>query len=450
MKQAVSLNANQKPMYGLLHGVGGEPDGSFVFFRHGTESLDAALQEKMKRIGELEKLDKEAAEKLRRQQDEIAAKQGQMNSLDKRLAELQAKVGTTGGQSDLDTMLVMLQEKEEKAQELERLRQKAETELREKEETLVEEKRKQEEEHQKQFEDDYAKFFQIAKSQYATEDLKAEAWRVLCRDWNISDTIEIGAPLIFTGGKVQSSPQNIEIDGITFQMVLIPGGMFRMGNIHGSGLNNEESVHTVTLSSFQMSMYEVTQGQYKLIMGTNRSSYNKGDDHPVENVSWFNVVRFCNRLSDRAGLESCYNEETWECDFTKKGFRLPTEAEWEYACIAGTTTIYYTGNSESDLTRSGWYKGNSDRKTHKVGQKAPNNWDLYDMHGNVWEWCNDWFGYYSSDSQNDPVGPLRGTRRVARGGGWGNNAVDCRSSVRGSDSPSFSHAGLGFRIVRRP
>ena len=246
---------------------------------------------------------------------------------------------------------------------------------------------------------------------------------------------------------------------ITF--VSIPSDTFRMGDVENYGqYSNEKPVHSVTLSSFEMSIYEVTQGQYQSVMGTNPAkNYGVGDNYPVYYVSWYDAVKFCNKLSDAAGLERCYNESTWACDFGKSGFRLPTEAEWEYACRAGTETNFYTGNAISsdgytstDLDRAGWYYGNSGSKTHPAGEKEKNAFGLFDMHGNVWEWCNDWYGesYYTSSTSADPVGPTSGSRRVLRGGSWYNNARYCRSAYRSWNYPSYSYNYLGFRVVRRP
>ena len=235
--------------------------------------------------------------------------------------------------------------------------------------------------------------------------------------------------------------------------VYIQGGTFTMGspaNEPNRG-SNEGPQHQVTVSSFYMGKYEVTQKEYQEIMGTN-PSYSKGDNLPVETVSWFDAIEYCNKRSQKEGLTPAYSisgtgdNRTVSWNRNANGYRLPTEAEWEYACRAGTTTVYNTGANINDNT--GWYNSNSGRKTHPVGQKSANAWGLYDMHGNVWEWCWDWYGDYSSGSQTDPMGASSGTDRVHRGGCWGNSAGYLRSAIRDFNDPSCRYGSLGFRLVR--
>ncbi|MBN1164516.1 MAG: SUMF1/EgtB/PvdO family nonheme iron enzyme [Candidatus Krumholzibacteriota bacterium] len=238
--------------------------------------------------------------------------------------------------------------------------------------------------------------------------------------------------------------------GTGIKMVRIEPGIFQMGSPENEdGRDNDERLHTVEISRpFYMSATEVTQAQWKKVMGDNPSRF-KGDDLPVESVSWFDAIRFCNRLSEKEGLEPVYQIEgekvSWRRD--RRGYRLPTEAEWEYACRAGTTTRFYTGNEEGDLSRAGWYAGNSKNKTHPVGLKEPNAWGIYDMHGNVWEWCWDWYGNYSTSRSKDPSGPDSGSYRLLRGGSRLNPDLFCRSAARNWVRPgSGSHRGRGFRL----
>ena len=231
-------------------------------------------------------------------------------------------------------------------------------------------------------------------------------------------------------------------------MVPIPGGTFQMGDLNDSGQSDVNPVHTVTLNAFEMSTYVITQEQYREVIGENPSYFTGDDTLPVEMVNWYEAVNFCNLLSDRLDLDRCY-ERTWICDFSKNGFRLPTEAEWEYACRAGTTTKFHKGDSESDLAKSGWYEMNSDNKTYPVGQKEPNSFGLYDMHGNVSEWCYDWLVEYTSDIAHNPIGARSGSLRVVRGGGWAANDYWCWSITRGMSKPIYGNSATGFRIVRR-
>ncbi|MBN1592406.1 MAG: formylglycine-generating enzyme family protein [Candidatus Coatesbacteria bacterium] len=249
-------------------------------------------------------------------------------------------------------------------------------------------------------------------------------------------------------------------------MVEIPAGSFLMG----SSLDDEERdgderpQRTVNLSAFSISRTEVTEKQWEDVMGWNPCYYSLGDDHPVEFVTWFDCIDFCNKLSESEGLGKCYRitdilyngdhivAASVTCDFAENGYRLPTEAEWEYACRAGTTTRYYTGDSEEDLSREGWYDGNSIFRKHEVVHKEANAWGLYDMHGNVYEWCWDWHSldYYGSrpDPDSDPKGPDSGSYRVCRGGAWDFSARYCRSADRYSFSPNYSNSDLGLRLVR--
>ena len=235
-------------------------------------------------------------------------------------------------------------------------------------------------------------------------------------------------------------------------LVSIPAGSFRMGSpLNDKETATERPVHTVILTAFSMAAKEITHAQFSQVMGFN-PSVNKGNDGlPVERVSWIDAVRFCNRLSDAAGFSRCYDETTWKCDFTRDGYRLPTEAEWEYACRASTVTEFNLCDAETDLGRAGWYRGNC-IKSQVGGLKEPNAWGLCDMHGNVWELCNDWYdeAYYVKSPKNSPIGPASGEKKVLRGGSWTHVAHGCRSADRWSMEPDQKYGNIGFRVVRRP
>ncbi len=237
------------------------------------------------------------------------------------------------------------------------------------------------------------------------------------------------------------------------EMVLIPAGELRMGSDRNKP--DEAPVHTVRLDAFYMDRYEVTQEQYgQLVLGN--PSHFKGPKNPMEQVSWAAATLYCNERSRAEGLEPCYDEDTVECNFEAPGYRLPTEAEWEYACRAGSETDYYYGDEAGGLGEYAWFADNSLDTTHPVGEKKPNPWGLYDMHGNVAEWCNDLYGprYYRDSPQDNPRGPEDGEEYVLRGGAWNSPADECRSAYRLGDDPGFQDPcfrgdHIGFRCVRK-
>jgi len=237
------------------------------------------------------------------------------------------------------------------------------------------------------------------------------------------------------------------------EMMVIPGGEFIMGDNRGE--EDEKPAHKVQISGFYMDKYEVTQEAYEHMMGKNPAKF-KGPDKPVERVSWFGAIQYCNMRSLREGLNPCYNLDTLECSYEADGYRLPTEAEWEYACRAGTPTKYSFGNAPEKLGQYAWFKENANKTSHPVGQKRPDQWGFYDMHGNVWEWCNDYYSedYYQKSPVENPTGPAVGDERVLRGGSWASGAQSARSSSRYSETPGFAdvcfgYEAYGFRCVRR-
>jgi formylglycine-generating enzyme required for sulfatase activity len=236
------------------------------------------------------------------------------------------------------------------------------------------------------------------------------------------------------------------------EMVLIPAGSFMMGS--DSGDDDEKPAHKVTVTGLYMDRYEVTQKAYQSLMGTNPSKFTD-PLKPVERVSWLSAIKYCNMRSAKEGLQPCYNLQTAECNFSATGYRLPTEAEWEYACRAGTTGDFSFGDNPAELAANAWLKSNSNQSTHPVGQKPPNRWGLYDMYGNVAEWCNDRYGEkeYATKAGDNPRGPATGNERVLRGGSWRGGADRCRSSARASETPGladvcFGYEAYGFRCVR--
>ncbi|MCI7781066.1 MAG: formylglycine-generating enzyme family protein [Bacteroidales bacterium] len=230
-----------------------------------------------------------------------------------------------------------------------------------------------------------------------------------------------------------SSTSNVVLDSLIANMVYVSGGTFTMGATSEQGSDaedDEKTTHRVTLSSFYIGKYEVTQGLWKAVMDTNPSDW-KGDNLPVENVSWDDCQDFIRKLNAMTG----------------KNFRLPTEAEWEFAARGGNSSRGYKYAGSDNIDDVAWYNGNSGDKTHSVGTKSPNELGIYDMSGNVWEWCQDWYGSYSSYPQTNPTGASNGLGRVLRGGSWNYNAWRCRSSHRYGCAPGFRFNIYGLRLV---
>ena len=227
------------------------------------------------------------------------------------------------------------------------------------------------------------------------------------------------------------------------EMVRLPGGTFIMGD----DKEIDATPHEVVVTSFHIDKHLVTQAEYQRVTGKNPSRW-KVAENPVEQVRWSDAVRYCNARSRLDDLEPCYDLRTWECNFDANGYRLPTEAEWEYACRAGTKTAYSFANTPSKLKDYAWFKDNSGSKPHPVGKRQPNAWGLYDMHGNVWEWCNDYYkvDYYQQSPKDNPKGPKTGETKVVRGGAWKFSADSCRSGYRYNEDPGYVDACFGYDI----
>jgi formylglycine-generating enzyme required for sulfatase activity len=254
----------------------------------------------------------------------------------------------------------------------------------------------------------------------------------------------------------------------SYEMVFVPGGSFQMGNDRRGWPDNERPGHTVTLSNFYIGRYEVTQALYQSVTGNNPCDYYRGDNRPVISVTWYDAIEFCNKLSEMDGLQPVYTisgrkpvagypitSAAVKANWSRNGYRLPTEAEWEYAAKGGDGSPggnyrYAGGNRGDDVA---WYSGNSGLRTHEVGTKAPNDLGIYDMSGNVYEWCWDRYGRYSSATQTNPNGAFFGSHRTYRGGSlidgedcYGNHGT--RPAYRNYRKPSIRYSNLGFRLVR--
>ena len=232
---------------------------------------------------------------------------------------------------------------------------------------------------------------------------------------------------------VRFSDGVLTINGVSYEMVWVEGGTFRMGATSEQGSDAwdfEKPVHSVTLSGYYIGKTEVTQALWKAVMGSNPSFF-EGDNLPVEQVSWDDCQEFIRELNALTG----------------QNFRLPTEAEWEFACRGGNNSRGYKYSGSNYIDNVAWYEDNSGEKTHPVATKLPNELGIYDMTGNVLEWCSDWYGDYSSGAQTNPKGPDSGSGRVSRGGSWYNSARFCRSSLRCNIYPTRRLNSLGLRLA---
>ena len=273
----------------------------------------------------------------------------------------------------------------------------------------------------------------------------------------VTNTFTVGGGDV---GALHVTPlQNLTIDlpgNITLELIEIPGGTFWMGqsdeeqrflkqhNWWSNYFNCERPRHQVTVAPFYMGKYPVTQAQWQAVMGNNPSNW-KDPNRPVEQVSWKDCQAFLKKLNANPSY-SPLNQGG------QRGvFRLPTEAEWEYACRAGSEAIYSFGDDPAQLGNYAWFNENSGNETHPVGQKSPNAFGLCDMHGNVWEWCQDWFAetYDANSPQENPQGPSSGQYRLLRGGSWFDNTTACRSANRSSLNPDGRYNGLGVRVLAR-
>ncbi|MBR2003968.1 MAG: formylglycine-generating enzyme family protein, partial [Thermoguttaceae bacterium] len=294
-------------------------------------------------------------------------------------------------------------------------------------------------------------------TQLLSSDLKAGAEALKSASRGVDETLNAEGAEVYekTFGEefvaVEAEPQAGErkvltIKGVDFAFRWCPSGTFMMGSPSSEAerYSDEGPRHEVTLTKgFWMLETSVTQGMYRAITGSNPSCFKSGDNYPVENVSWFDSQSFCESLNALGVAPEGF------------AFRLPTEAEWEYACRAGTDTPYFWGstlngdkaNCDGNYPYGGVSKGRYLEKTSAVGSYTPNGWGLYDMHGNVYDWCADWFGDYGSGPQTDPTGPSSGSERVLRGGGWSSVAKSCRSANRNAYDPTYRLYYCGFRLV---
>jgi len=285
---------------------------------------------------------------------------------------------------------------------------------------------------------------------------------------SLKDKLQPELPEIEKTDPLDDDPDGYIVQPVIPEMIFVKGGSFQMGSNKNK---HERPIHSVTVSDFYIGKYEVTQKEWKNFMYNNPSHFiwgkvigngflgissifNKVDllDNPVDNVRWYDVVKFCNKKSKAEGLELCYtgSGRNMICNFNANGYRLPTEAEWEYAARGGNKSKDYKYSGSNTIGDVAWYDNNSNRKTHAVGEKQPNELGIYDMNGNVWEWCNDWYDkkYYNKSPNHNPKGADSGSFRIFRGGSWSSYTHNCEVTLRDWHLPNKSFINCGFRIVK--
>ena len=338
--------------------------------------------------------------------EDITRLENELESLALKIDQMNNEVSATPNSEEIDitTASSLIEEKESKQKQLDGFKKK-------RKEVIA---------------NDIAAYEKIIQST-SGKDLQKTAWNKLVSNYPEAMELDsgdlIGIKMLLLKAWVEPT------SGIEF--LWIEGGCFQMGDTSEEGAEDEKPAHEVCLDSFGISKHEVTQGQWQKIMGSNPSKFTKGDDYPVEQVSWFDTQDFMRKFNSHAG----------------NTFRLPTEAEWEYSACAGSLEQKYAGGN--NIETLGWHNGNSQESTHPVGTKEPNDFGLFDMSGNVLEWCSDWYGgnYYQQSLRNNPSGPSSGSLRVIRDGCWNGSPWLSRCTNRDGFKPGYSLDNLGFRVV---
>ncbi len=394
---------------------------------------DQELVQLKNSLSELEYKKAKQQQEQNKEDAELARKKAEIEALEKQIADMKNE---TGGETDLDKMLEIMKKKEKQKAELEEMKRQAEIERIKREQELAAM-------NQKKYDENIAKYDKIAASE-VMQDMKPAAWNSVLTNLGLpKNSIPLGDKLALCKklGIIFDGDFTLPVAGMNIKMRAIQGGTFQMGSNDGD--SDENPIHTVTVGSFAMMKYEVTFAEYDAFCdATGRS---KPDDEgwgrgnrPVINVSWNDAVAYAEWLSQQTG-------QTW---------RLPTEAEWEYAARGGVETLHATSQlyaGSNNIDEVAWYWGNSGSKTHPVGQKKPNELGIYDMSGNVWEWCQDVYNsnfYEQSQNSTNPIYEGKGTGRVRRGGSWYNDADGCRSANRYYVAPAGRGGSVGFRLCR--
>ncbi|MBU0768761.1 MAG: SUMF1/EgtB/PvdO family nonheme iron enzyme [Proteobacteria bacterium] len=446
IKAGVAENADQFPILGSLKDTGGQQGGEIVFFLRQDSRLRNLSNEALEKSKELERLrqmETEATAVKKKEEAEISKREKEVAELDAKIAKMRKKLGTADENRDdsLDRMLAMARQKDAQEKHLEELKRKRQAEEAKRLAEIEELKAKKRIKMLATLEKDISKYRSIISSIFWKSN-KEEAWKSLLAKYPSAGNLKVDDT---EGLKFKIAYEGIE-NSIGMKFVRIPPGTFMLGsppNEPGHTFNEKE--HQVTLTKeFYIQTTEVTQDQWKKVMGNNPSQFKKcGDDCPVEKVSWHDVKDFIHRLNQQEGSGI---------------YRLPTEAEWECAARAGTKTPFAfdrclstdQANYDGNYPLAECSKGEFRKKTVPVGSFSPNSWGLYDMHGNVWEWCQDWYKSYPSDPVTDPTGPPKGSSRLHRGGSWFSGAGPCRSANRNFSSPEARNFDLGFRLVLNP
>ncbi len=442
-------NAEQFSRFDSLKATGDQKGGELLpFLRQDPKLKDlSAKAEQRETRSEQLRRPKKAAKKVKRgEAGQIARYVRKLLRLSKKIRDMDKYLSTPLAKEDdgPDAMLAMARQKEEQQRGLEGLNKKRQQEKARRRAEVERIKKQKSERLIASPKEHIRKYREIISSPFG-KGIKRAPWKTLVAKYpEAAEHLEIGDPQGLTANVIRANTELAFTNSIGMKFVLIPAGTFTMGSpLDEPGRDSDETQHRVTLSSgFYMQTAEVTQGQWQSIMATNPSHFwDCGNDCPVEWVSWNDTQDFIKKLNQKERTDK---------------YRLPTEAEWEFACRARTMTSYSWGD-QKPVCKPGARNGarfDDDDECHDIGPApvrtySPNSWGLYDMHGNVWEWCQDWYTEnYPTGHVTDPKGPSSGRFHVLRGGGWGNDAGSCRCALRNGGSPDLCSSSMGFRVVR--
>jgi len=441
IRSGVAQNAEQFPQFGALYGVGGQEGGEYVFFlknENKLASLEINEKSRLAELANLKKMEEDLEQSKNREQLIIKSKEAEIATLDVEIGKMRAKVGSTSASDDqLKNILTMVRDKETQASRLDKLR------------------RSQEQEEQKRkglitrlrFEGqlaDIQAYVEIAESEYG-KDLKDNAWASLLRKYPEATNLNKGDIDSFRENIMGIRTYKDKLTGMEF--VYVKGGCFSMGDQFGEGDKDEGPAHEVCVDDLYVAKFEVTQGIWEKIMGSNPSHYKTGDNYPVDSVSWDDTQNFIKRLRQTSGNK----------------YRLPTEAEWEFTAKCGGQNLRYSGFSEQNEAqlfanvcdincRFDWkdkFINDNYSEGAPVGSYRPNSLGIYDMTGNVWEWCEDSYNasYYSYSPRENPMSSNGSGIKTFRGGSWSNDSLSARTTNRVAFQQNKSGFDLGFRIV---